>query len=104
MPPEPSLRALARDLTGDLVDERPSLSEALARCPRGQNTVLPAHDQGRKVALVVLASGGAYTVPDECPHDGGTLSDGFVDGDRLVCARHGWELAVCAGVCVSRIS
>jgi nitrite reductase/ring-hydroxylating ferredoxin subunit len=51
------------------------------------------------VALVVLADGSAYAVPDACPHDGGLLSDGYVDGGRLVCARHGWEFDVCGEPC-----
>jgi nitrite reductase/ring-hydroxylating ferredoxin subunit len=34
-----------------------------------------------------------------CPHDGGRISDGFVDGERLVCARHGWELVARNGRC-----
>ena len=46
-----------------------------------------------------LASGRLVVVADECPHDGGRISDGFVDGDRLVCARHGWELEVRGGRC-----
>jgi nitrite reductase/ring-hydroxylating ferredoxin subunit len=30
------------------------------------------------------------------------LSDGYVENDRLVCARHGWEFDVCAGTCPLR--
>jgi nitrite reductase/ring-hydroxylating ferredoxin subunit len=46
-----------------------------------------------------LASGRLVVVADECPHDGGRISDGFVDGERLVCARHGWELEARHGRC-----
>jgi vanillate O-demethylase monooxygenase subunit len=46
----------------------------------------------RRVAVARLGSGRLVVVADECPHDGGRISDGFVDGERLVCARHGWEL------------
>ncbi len=41
--------------------------------------------------------GRAFVLPDRCPHDGQPLSDGFVDGDRIVCARHGWEIDACSG-------
>ena len=49
------------------------------------------------VAVARLGSGRLVVVEDECPHDGGRISDGFVEGERLVCARHNWELEVAAG-------
>lgn len=61
--------------------------------------LVAAHDGGRRVAVARLASGRLVVVADECPHDGGRISDGFVDGDRLVCARHGWELEARDGRC-----
>jgi len=70
---------------------RPSVLVAARRCPRGE--VLPARGpDGEEVAVVRLTSGQVCVLADRCPHDGGPLSDGFVDGDRLVCARHQWEL------------
>src|SRR5437867_13052153 len=56
-----------------------------------------ARDGERAVAVARLASGRLVVVDDRCPHDGGTISDGFVDGERIVCARHGWELALVDG-------
>ena len=79
---------------------RPTVSEALRRTAPG--TVAPAREAGRPVALVVLPDRRAYVVDDRCPHDGGPLSDGFLDGDTLVCARHGWEVDPCAGTCNRR--
>lgn len=46
------------------------------------------------VAVARLGSGRLVVVVDECPHDGGRISDGFVEGERLVCSRHNWELEV----------
>lgn len=46
------------------------------------------------VAVARLGSGRLVVVLDECPHDGGRISDGFVEGERLVCSRHNWELEV----------
>ncbi|SRR5258706_13847007 len=60
----------------------------------------PACDGALPIAVARLGSGKLVIVVDECPHDGGRISDGYVDGDRLVCARHGWELVACAGKCV----
>ena len=56
--------------------------------------VIQARAGARLVAVARLTSGKLVIVDDECPHDGGRISDGFVEGERLVCARHGWELEV----------
>jgi len=53
-----------------------------------------AREGAVQVAVARLGSGRLVIVLDECPHDGGRISDGFVDGERLVCARHNWELEV----------
>ncbi len=59
-----------------------------------------ARDGARPVAVARLGSGKLVVVEDTCPHDGGLISDGYVDGDHLVCARHGWTLTPCDGRCV----
>jgi phenylpropionate dioxygenase-like ring-hydroxylating dioxygenase large terminal subunit len=61
--------------------------------------IVAARDGARPVAVARLESGRLVVVDDECPHDGGRISDGYVEGERLVCARHGWELAPCNGRC-----
>src|SRR5688572_23748904 len=76
---------------------RPDVASAAARCEPGQ--VVPAQDAGAPVAVLRLADGRAFVVDDECPHDGGPLSDGWVDGERLVCARHNWEVDPVTGRC-----
>jgi nitrite reductase/ring-hydroxylating ferredoxin subunit len=91
-----SLRALLDDLIAD-EPIRPAVDAALAACRPG--AVLPARDASGPVAVVRFHDGRAFVVADACPHDGGPLSDGFVDGDRLVCARHGWEVDPCTGTC-----
>jgi nitrite reductase/ring-hydroxylating ferredoxin subunit len=62
--------------------------------------VVAARDGARPVAVARLESGKIVIVADECPHDGGRISDGFVAGELLVCSRHGWELETCSGTCV----
>lgn len=81
-------------------DARPSVAQALRHAEPGQ--VIAAQHRGRPVALAVLGDGRAFAVADRCPHDGGLLSDGFVEGDKLVCARHGWEVDPCTGRCPQR--
>jgi len=61
--------------------------------------VVAARVGARRVAVARLGSGHLVVVDDVCPHDGGRISDGFVDGERLVCARHGWELEARNGRC-----
>ena len=61
--------------------------------------IVAARDGARAVAVARLASGRLVVVDDECPHDGGRISDGYVEGERLICARHGWELTPCNGRC-----
>jgi phenylpropionate dioxygenase-like ring-hydroxylating dioxygenase large terminal subunit len=87
------------ELGYDPADGRVAL-EGLAAADVPVGAVIAARDGARPVAVARLGSGRLVVVADECPHDGGRISDGFVEGDRLVCARHGWELVACAGRCV----
>ncbi len=99
-----SLAALLADLVGPAEafgdPRRPDVAEAAARCLPGE--VVAARDGDEPVAVVRLASGEVCVLADACPHDGGLLSDGFVEGDRLVCARHQWELDARTGRCAHR--
>lgn len=61
--------------------------------------IVRARDGATPVAVARLGSGKLVVVVDECPHDGGRISDGFVEGERLVCTRHNWELEVENGRC-----
>lgn len=71
-------------------------AQAIAVAP---GAMVAARIGARRVAVARLGSGKLVVVDDECPHDGGRISDGFVDGERLVCARHGWELVARNGRC-----
>lgn len=98
------MRALAADLIGedpfDPGERRPTVEEALAACAPGE--AVAARRGTENVVVFVLTDGRAFVSPDHCPHDGGWLSDGYVDGDRLVCARHNWEFEACSGRCPGR--
>lgn len=89
-------------ITAQLLDELgydpevPDVRE-LPLVPVGE--IVRARDGARPVAVARLGSGRLVVVDDRCPHDGGRISDGWVDGERLVCARHGWELEVREGRC-----
>lgn len=77
----------------------PQLAELDPRIDVPVGSIVRARDGARAVAVARLDSGRVVVVEDVCPHDGGRISDGFVEGERLVCARHGWELEVKAGRC-----
>jgi phenylpropionate dioxygenase-like ring-hydroxylating dioxygenase large terminal subunit len=87
---------LLDELGYDPDDGRPQLGE-LGVVPVG--ALLAARDGARAVAVARLGSGALVVVDDACPHDGGRISDGYVEGDRIVCARHGWQLVACNGRC-----
>ena len=97
--PCPSLRALAADLLGEdpdaPADDRPTVAEALRRCPAGQ--VMAARDGSDEVVVCVLEDGRRFVLPDACPHGQARLSVGFVEAGRLVCSRHGWEFDPATG-------
>tara|TARA_R110002096_G_scaffold44526_8_gene120242 strand:+ start:49080 stop:49466 length:387 start_codon:yes stop_codon:yes gene_type:complete len=76
------------------------LTKAEAACEIGE--ILAADDNGTHVAVARLASGALVVLADLCPHDGGLLSDGFVEGESVICARHGWEFEGRTGKCLSR--
>lgn len=92
------MRAQMVDELGYDPDDGRVAVEELDFVPIG--AVVAAREGVRPVAVARLASGVMVVVDDVCPHDGGRISDGFVEGDRLVCSRHGWELVACEGRCV----
>lgn len=48
--------------------------------------------------VAVFNFGGEYyAVKDECPHDGGVLSNGKLDGEVIICPRHGARFSIKTG-------
>ena len=78
---------------GESGEEREFEDVALRSGHAGQRTT---HPDG---VFARLGSGALVVVEDTCPHDGGLISDGFVEGDLIVCSRHNWELVACNGRC-----
>ena len=53
---------------------------------------------GRDIALFNV--NGTYCAMDAvCPHEGGPLHEGEVDGDRIVCPWHAYDFSVKTGTC-----
>ena len=101
---ESSIHSQLCDLIGhdpfDDEESRPTVRQAAASVGHGQ--VAAARIGTRKFCVVRLKDGRAFALPDRCPHDGGLLSDGFIEENRLVCARHGWEFDLDNGTCPMR--
>ena len=47
--------------------------------------------------IVVEAGQGRYVVDRYCPHMGGDLSDPCIEGNHVICKRHGWRFDLAAG-------
>ena len=52
---------------------------------------------GREVALFNV-SGQFYAIDNICPHQGGPLGEGMLDGTEVTCPWHGWSFDVKTGV------
>ena len=55
---------------------------------------------GTEIAIFNLD--GQFQAMDEmCPHRGGPLSEGSVDGNVVTCPFHGWQFDVTTGACLT---
>ena len=51
--------------------------------------------------MVYRAGDEVLAIGNECPHQGGSLCDGWVEGEIAVCPLHGWEFDVRTGACMT---
>jgi len=56
--------------------------------------------EGRIVA-VFNVGGEFYAIEDLCTHDGGGLTGGIIDGDKVVCPRHGAKFCLRTGAALT---
>jgi len=52
--------------------------------------------EGARIVVFNL-DGEFYAIEDTCTHDGGELSSGEIDGDEIVCPRHGARFCIRTG-------
>ncbi len=55
---------------------------------------------GAEVA-VFRCQGRLYAIQNRCPHEGGPLAEGVLDGDEVVCPLHGYRFNVKTGACAT---
>ena len=63
--------------------------------PPGQGTCVEV--EGKRIAIFNV-EGTYYAFDDVCPHQGGPLGEGELDGTTVTCPWHGWEYDVTTGV------
>ena len=69
-----------------------------ADIPAGQGKAVEA--EGRRIALFNVG-GTFHALADSCPHRGGPLGDGYLDGKNVTCPWHAWEFDVTTGECLT---
>ena len=48
-----------------------------------------------KHRIAVFNTGGTFhAISDSCPHAGGPLSDGWIEGTKITCPWHGWSFDI----------
>jgi len=62
--------------------------------PPGTGKTVEVH--GVWIALFNVA-GSFYAVDNTCPHAGGPLGEGSLNGEVVECPWHGWKFNVCTG-------
>lgn len=62
--------------------------------PAGRAEVFDVED--RKIAVFRLEDGW-YAIEDICTHDGGPLAEGEIEGDQVICPRHGSRFNIKTG-------
>jgi nitrite reductase (NADH) small subunit len=70
----------------------------LAALPPGEVALVSV--DGEDVA-VLRRGDEILAIGNQCPHQGGSLADGFVEGDIVTCPLHGWEFDLRSGACMT---
>ena len=66
----------------------------VADVPPGQGLVVQA---GAKTLALFNVDGALHAIDNACPHRGGPLGEGDLDGRLAVCPWHGWRWDVTTG-------
>ena len=64
--------------------------------PEGQAKAVSV--DGQEVALFNV-KGCFYALDNTCPHRGGPLGEGYLDGVEVTCPWHAWTFDVTTGIC-----
>jgi nitrite reductase (NADH) small subunit/3-phenylpropionate/trans-cinnamate dioxygenase ferredoxin subunit len=64
--------------------------------PPGTCTSIETGELG--IALFNI-DGQVYALDNTCPHAGGPLGEGTIEGEHIACPWHGWKFHIPTGVC-----
>lgn len=67
---------------------------AVADCPPGRSLEVVAGD---RVCAIFNVDGTFHALDGVCPHQGGPLGKGVLQGTTVTCPWHGWQFDVCSG-------
>ena len=67
--------------------------------PEGKGIIVPA-PHGQEIALFKI-KGQIYALDNACPHMGGPLGEGEIEGCTVTCPWHGWQFDIKNGTCVN---
>lgn len=76
----------------------PGFSPVVDEADLPPGTLLEAIVDGVPIALCNV-DGTVYAVSDVCPHAGGPIGDGTLEGATVICPYHGWSYDVRDGRC-----
>jgi len=65
--------------------------------PPGRGKVVEV--EGREVAIFNAGGGRFFASGTVCPHEGGPLGEGLVEGDTVICPWHGYDFDLRTGDC-----
>ncbi|MDH5427457.1 MAG: Rieske 2Fe-2S domain-containing protein [Nitrospirota bacterium] len=64
--------------------------------PPGTCTSIETGEMG--IALFNI-DGHIYALDNTCPHAGGPLGEGIIEGEHIACPWHGWKFHIPTGIC-----
>jgi len=68
-----------------------------AELPNGERLFV---DVGERPLVIFNIAGQFFAIGDVCSHDDGPVGDGDIEGDNIVCPRHGGEFEIKSGKAV----
>ena len=59
--------------------------------------LISVETDGKKIVLYNV-EGNIYATDGTCPHQGGPLGDGLLEGKIITCPWHAWQFDICNGI------
>jgi len=56
---------------------------------------------GKTELALTCTPDGIFAMDNTCPHSGGALGEGLVEGNKIICPLHSWEFDCKSGVCLT---